>query len=74
MEKTTSERIDGPTPNGGTYSIAYYFNDDSIAVSKEEATQIIIKEYSDDDLIINVTYGDFSFEQPNDHKTSMFML
>ena len=53
------DRIDEPTPNGGAYSIAYYFNDQGEMVDKTLATKIIIKEFSADDKLIYTTHGNF---------------
>jgi hypothetical protein len=74
-DKITSEKKDGPTPNGGAYSIGYYMNDEGMNVPKDEATQIIIKEYSADGIIIQTTHGGFSMpkSKPGSGTTS-FML
>ena len=55
-----SKRIDGPTPNGGAYSIGYYFNDDDMAVDEKIATKIVIKEYTAASQIIKTTYGGYA--------------
>jgi len=39
-------RIDEPAPSGGAYSIAFYTNEDGDDCSVEEATLILIHEYS----------------------------
>jgi hypothetical protein len=53
----TMERTEGPTPSGGAYSEAHFFDDDMNPVSKESATQIIIRECSKDGTLINTTHG-----------------
>ena len=40
-----SERKDGLTPNGGDYSIIYYYDDNSNAVDKSIATRAEIVEF-----------------------------
>jgi hypothetical protein len=44
-EDETQERIDGPTPNGGVYSIAYFSDDDGDPTSKQKATRMEIVEF-----------------------------
>jgi hypothetical protein len=44
-EVMTQERIDGPTPNGGVYSIAYFSDDDGKPTSKQKATRMEIVEF-----------------------------
>lgn len=43
--KQTEERRDGPTPNGGVYSIAFFRDKAWNPVAKEEATQVEICEF-----------------------------
>lgn len=43
------ERVDGPTPRGGTYMIIAHKNDAGDDVPKAKATQVFISEYDDDD-------------------------
>lgn len=45
----TSERVEGPTPNGGVYSIAYFFNSEHKPCSKQEAAEVRVNEYDRDD-------------------------
>jgi hypothetical protein len=52
------ERIEGPTPRGGAYSIAYYQNTLGNAVPKEQACFVEIVEYSKDGEHIARTYGE----------------
>lgn len=41
------ERIEGPTPNGGAYSIAYWRDDNGNPVDREQATKVEIVEYDE---------------------------
>lgn len=51
-----TEMADGPTPSGGAYSVAYYYNDNGPCV-KAEATRVNILEFSSDGRRINETYA-----------------
>ena len=51
------ERVEGPTPSGGAYAEAYYVDENNEEVAKEIATNMIIKEYDEDDNLINTVYG-----------------
>lgn len=44
----TSERIAGPTPNGGAYSVANYLDADRNPCPKSEAALIEILEFDED--------------------------
>ena len=57
MLKVYMERIDEPTPNGGSYSIAYYSDGEGNRKDKKEATHIEIVEFGTDDEQIMRTYG-----------------
>ena len=56
-EILTSERTDGPTPNGGVYAIAYFQDDKGEATTKDKATQVEIIEFSRSGDQIIRTYG-----------------
>jgi len=56
----TSERRDGPTPNGGDYSEIFYFDDDGNSVDKTEATKAVVKEYKNDGTVINEIFADIN--------------
>jgi len=43
----TSERTDGPTPNGGSYAIAYWRDDRGRPVEREQATMVEVVEYDE---------------------------
>ena len=42
----TNQRIDGPTPNGGAYSIAYFQDAEGEATTKEKAVKVEVVEFS----------------------------
>ena len=50
------ERINGNTPNGGAYSIAYCYDKDMKNSKKGKAQIVHIHEYDDDGNIINETF------------------
>lgn len=50
------ERINGPTPHGGVYAVAF-FSRDGIPVAKSEATAVEIVEYDAQDGEVFRTYG-----------------
>lgn len=52
----TSERHDGPTPNGGVYSIAYFRGPDGAPTSKGLAVAMEIQEFDAQDRMIRRTY------------------
>lgn len=63
------KRTEGPTPNGGAYAEAFFFNDDySVEVDEAEATKIIIKEFTVDGELTKTTYGECSPEAPTDNE------
>ena len=53
----TSERRDGPTPNGGAYSIVYYLDDGGNPAGKDEASSTEIAEFDSEGNEIFRTYG-----------------
>lgn len=53
----TEERIDGPTPNGGTYCVAQYMSEDNEPVERARARKVEITEYDENDVAIFRTYG-----------------
>ena len=55
-----SERIDGPTPHGGDYAIAYYQDASGEAVDKSRAVAVEIVEFDARDNYIFRTYGTLS--------------
>ena len=53
----TSERKDGPTPNGGDYSEIFYFDDDGNSVDKSAATKVIIRECKNDGTLVKEIFA-----------------
>ena len=53
----TQERIDGPTPTGGAYSIAYYLDKNRNLVPKKLAERMDILEFDKDGQCIRVISG-----------------
>jgi hypothetical protein len=51
------ERINEPTPNGGIYAEIFYMNDSGEEVDKDKATQMIIKEFDENNTLIETTYA-----------------
>ncbi len=53
----STERIEGPTLNGGAYAIAHYSDEDGRPVDKAKATRVEIHEYSADGKLLMRTYA-----------------
>lgn len=53
----TPIRVNGPTPSGGDYSEALYFDNNNNLVTPEKAVRIVINEYMNDGTLINTTYA-----------------
>lgn len=58
----TSETRDGPTPNGGVRSVAYYLNDTGIPTEKSQATYVKIEELDASGSIVHRTYASLTQE------------
>ena len=58
-----SERIEGPTPNGGHHTIAYFSDDREQPCPKDKARKVKIVENDKDGNAIHRTYGEI--EQPD---------
>lgn len=52
-----TERSDNPTPCGGDYSIAYYYDEEGFPCEKINANFVNIVEYAADGTRINEHYG-----------------
>lgn len=52
-----TERADGPTINGGAYSIAYYYDQQGNPCRREDAASVNIIEFSKEGMRINETYA-----------------
>jgi hypothetical protein len=59
----TSERHDGPTPNGGAYAIAYFFDDARNPAPKDQATGVEVVEFDSRGEAIHRTSG--TLEKPS---------
>jgi len=53
----TSERREGPTPNGGAYSIAYFRDERGVPTTKDRARSVEIIEYGVEGEAIHSTIG-----------------
>jgi hypothetical protein len=51
-------RIDGATPNGGAYSVAYYYDHEKNPVPRARARHAEIVEFSSWNRVIHRTYID----------------
>lgn len=51
------ERSDNPTPSGGDYSIAYYYNEDGELCEKDKAYKVNIVEYKTGGIRVNECYA-----------------
>lgn len=56
MAMADKRRIEGPTPNGGVYSVAYYSKDGEPA-ERDVATAVEYCEFDEADNCIFRTYG-----------------
>lgn len=56
MADKTSDRVDGATPNGGTYTILYYQDDQGNPTTKANAAAIEAIEFDGQDNQIFRTY------------------
>ncbi len=52
-----SEKVEGKTPSGGEYFIAHFLDERGNPTYRDEATQIIIQEYDENDRMILETIG-----------------
>lgn len=57
-DQETQQRIDGATPNGGVYSVAYWQDKDGQPINKREAVKAEIVEYDSNDQSVFRTYAD----------------
>jgi len=53
VDSRYTERVDGSTPSGGDYSIAYYYDEDNIPCKKSKAKSVHIVEYTKDGGRVN---------------------
>lgn len=52
-----TERVDEPTPSGGDYSIAYYYDAEHRPCKKVDACWVDIVEYKADGTFVNSVLG-----------------
>lgn len=57
MADKTSERVDGKTPNGGVYFIAYFSDKNGNPIDKDKAERFEIIEFDANDNQIMRTYA-----------------
>ena len=57
LELVYRERVEGPTPNGGDYSEAHYYDEDRLLCPPSEAKYINIVEYTARGERVYETYG-----------------
>jgi len=50
-------RAEGPTPNGGAYSEAFFYDGRGNPADPDRATRVMINEYDKDGNVIFTTYG-----------------
>lgn len=65
MADETQERADGPTPNGGTYSIAYYSDGRGNRVPKAEAAAVEVVEFDASGRALRRTYARLKPDRPD---------
>lgn len=53
-----TNRIDGPTPNGGDYSEIVFFDNDGNIVDESVATRCVIRECMEDGSLVAETWGE----------------
>lgn len=59
----SQKRVDGKTPAGGAYSIAYFLDDQRGAVDEKQATKVEIVEFTKAGEEIKRTYGTIDREK-----------
>ena len=57
MDDMSFERVEGPTPDGYAYSIAFFRDTNNRPVPKSRAVNIEIVEYDENDEAMKRTYG-----------------
>lgn len=61
-----TKRKEGPTPNGGAYSVIVYLNGEGEAVDKEQATRAEVVEFNRRGEAIFRTYASLKTGGEND--------
>lgn len=62
----TQTRIDEPTPHGGVYAIAYWYDEFQIPTDRSVATKVEIIEYNSNGDQVWRTYGMVNNQPDND--------
>ncbi|MBQ0161087.1 MAG: hypothetical protein KBT28_10785 [Bacteroidales bacterium] len=57
LELGEEVRVDSPTPNGGAYSVQYFYDKNRRPCKKEDAYMYVICEYDENDNYINSVYS-----------------
>lgn len=61
-----SEKHDGPTPNGGAFSVGYFYDKNHKPCHRENARFINIIEYDENGIYINETAALFGSDDSNE--------
>ena len=61
-----SERHDNPTPSGGDYSVAYYYDEEDFPCEKDKAFFVRIAEFKKGGIMINETFAMLNKEMNKD--------
>lgn len=64
----TSRREDEPTPNGGAYSVTYFFDKEGQPADETVATRCEIIEFDSSDNEVSRTYGTFGEDTSQDEE------
>ncbi len=48
MTTVAVERIEGPTPSGGAYALAFFCEDNQLEAERMEATKVVVTEFDRD--------------------------
>lgn len=63
-----TERVEGPTPNGGAYAVIVYLGEDGDQAEKEQAAAAEVVEYDEQDEAIFRTYANFKSVRGTDEE------
>lgn len=61
----SSDRIEGPTPNGGEYAIVYYYDENGKSCSKDLAIRSIAQEFDKNGKMLYETFFDKVVKEEN---------
>jgi hypothetical protein len=57
LEVTNSERVDGPTPHGGAYTVAYYADAEGNPAPKTRAARAEVHEFTEAGKRVHTAYA-----------------